>query len=90
MKITEAEADKLSNLFFNHKNKNNKTLSLHERGLQQYWYNKCNFPFEPYYDIQYIGFDTDPKTFQDVFINQQKLITDFFKTSGWILKIIKG
>ncbi len=88
MKINKMDSDKLSDIFFNHKNKNNLNLPLHERGLQQFWYNKKGFPFTPYSDIQHIGFDPNPKTYQDVFIEQQKKIHEFFKTPGWLNLLI--
>ena len=88
MKISEITAANLVDRFFNHKNKNDYSLPLHERGLQQFWYNKRSFPFVPYSDIQHIGFDPDPKTYQDCIILQERKLKNFFNNPGWLNKLI--
>lgn len=88
MKLSETEADKLGDRFFNRQNKDDFSLPLHERGLQQFWYNKRNFPWEPYSDVQHIGFDPEPQTYQDCIVIQERKLKKFFNKPGWINNLI--
>jgi hypothetical protein len=90
VKISEKESESLFEIFWNNPFKNDKSKSLSERSMQQFWYNKNKFPFEPYYDCQPIGFDTNPKTYQDVLILQERYKKEFLKKSGWITQLNKS
>jgi len=90
MKLSEQEQKYLFNLFFDNPNKHDRALSLDERFMQKFYYNKNKFPFNPYFDIQPIGFDDNPDTLQDTILNQKRLISEFFNTPGWILKLNKS
>jgi hypothetical protein len=84
MKISEEEADKLFDKFWDNPFKHDRSKTLAERGMQAFWYNKTKFPFEPYCDCHPMGFDRDPSTYQDVLILQERMIKEFIKTPGSI------
>lgn len=86
MKISDKESSLLFEKFFANPHKNDRSKTLAQRSMQEFWYNINKYPFTPYCDCQPLGFDPDPQTYQDVLVIQTRMIKEFFSNSGWITR----